>query len=145
MAEYKLSLAQVLNLSLELEGHKDPKSGEFLVKGILNQELNLLAKYWLTKLAKTVADEKSKIEAIRNDLVKKYGEDDGNGNIQIKIHADAMGTQFNHKYLEFTNEFATLLAEKTTIQYEPIKLSLISKIDTTENYVILYDLVDATA
>lgn len=145
MAEYKLTLAQVLNLSIELEGHKDQQSGEVKVKGILNQELNLLAKYWLTKLAKTVSEEKAKIEALRNELVRKYGEVDDSGNIQIKIYTDETQTAVNPKYIEFNQEFSTLLAEKTTINYEPIKLSLISKIDTTENYVILFDLVDAAA
>lgn len=144
MAEYKLSLAQVLNLSLELEGHK-AQDGTVVLKGLLNQELNLVGKYWLTKLAKTVSEEKSKIETLRNDLVKQFGQDDGKGNIQIKIWADEENKVPNPDYVEFTNEFGKLLAETTTIQYEPIKLSLLSKIDTSENYVVFFDLVDANA
>lgn len=145
MAEYKISLNEVLNLAIELEGHKNPTTGEFTVKGILNQELSLLAKYWLTRLAKTIADEKAKVETLRNELVKKYGEEDGNGNVQIKIFSDEENKTVSPKYIEFSNEFSTLLAEQVTITAEPIKLSLLSKIDTTENYVVLYTFVDAEA
>jgi hypothetical protein len=145
MAEYKIKLGEILNLAIELEGYKNPETGETIVKGIINRELNLVGKYWLTKLAKTVADEKAKVEALRTELIKQYGTTNEDGTVQIQMYTDETKTTFDPIYVEFMNELAKLLSEETTLTYEPIKLSLLNKIDTDENYAILYNFIDPTA
>ena len=145
MAEYKIKLGEILNLAIELEGYKNPETGETIVKGIINQELNLVGKYWLTKLAKTVADEKAKVETLRTELIKQYGTTNEDGSVHIQMYADENKTTFAPIYVEFMNELAKLLKEETSLTYESIKLSLLNKIDTNENYAILYNFIDPTA
>lgn len=142
MKEYSLTLAEVLALDIELNGQIDQTTGVQRFKGLLNQSLPLVAKYWLTKLSKTVADEKAKVEAIRQDLVKKYGETDEQGNVSLKIYLDEEQTQVNPIFVEYSKEYGTLLNESVTIQYSPIKLSSISNIETTETYGVFYNFVD---
>lgn len=142
MKEYSLTLAEVLNLEIEINGHFDQASQTQKIKGILNQPLNLVAKYWITKLAKTVTDEKTKIDEIRNDLIKKYGVADESGQVTIKVFTDDAQTEINPAYQDFTKELGTLLAEKVTISYVPIKLSQLVSIETNETYATFYNFVD---
>ena len=143
MKEFALSLQEVLNLSVELEGFVSPETRKVVVKGLINQELSLVGKYWVSKLLNTIKDEKSKIETLRTELVKKYGTE-VDGNITIKVWTDDTQTATTPEYQEFSAELAKLLNEKVTIQFTPIKLSLLEKIDTTETYVTFFNFVDDT-
>lgn len=145
MKEYTLSLAEVLALDIELNGQYNQETNTQVVVGLLHQSLSLVAKYWITKLAKTVADEKAKVENFKNDLIKKYGTEDEKGAMNIPVYMDESRTAINPAFIEFNNEFNTLLREQVTLQYTPIKLSWLEAIQTNETYGVLYGFVDDAA
>ena len=88
MEKIKLSLAELLTLEAELNGYVNPQSGEQILSGFLKEKLNLATKYWLTKLSDKLTSKKKTIEVLRDELIKKFGEEkDGNIGIEIGVMA----------------------------------------------------------
>ena len=141
MAHIKLTLQEIYKLDSELNGFMNPSTGETLSLGLLNEKLNLVTKYWLTDLSKHVNIEKIVIEDLKAELVKKYGNKDENGNFEIPIWIDDNKSKFNPLYIQFQEEFNTLLQEEKEIEYHEFKLDDFKNIETSNNYVIFYKLI----
>ena len=154
MKTQSFKLFELLQLEAELSGVLNQKTGERVLEGLLSQKLSLTTKYWLNGLVTTLLDEKKQIESLRDELIKKHGEADADGNIGISMYVetgekDADGnalTQVNPKYLEFNAEYNALLNESKDIKIPSIKFSELEKIETEENYnLVLKYLVEAPA
>lgn len=143
MAHIKLTLQEIYKLDSELNGFINPSTGETLSLGLLNEKLNLVTKYWLTDLSKHVNVEKIVIEDLKTELVKKYGDKDENGNFEIPIWIDDNKSKFNPSYIQFQEEFNTLLQEEKEIEYHEFKLDDFKNIETSNNYTIFYKLIQA--
>lgn len=141
MAHIKLTLQEIYKLDSELNGFVNPSTGETLSFGLLNEKLNLPTKYWLTDLAKKTLSEKSSIDQLKEDLIVKYGSKDENGNFEIPIWIDDNKSKFNPLYIQFQEEFNTLLQEEKEIEYHEFKLDDFKNIETSNNYVIFYKLI----
>ena len=141
MAHIKLTLQEIYKLDSELNGFINPSTGETLSLGLLNEKLNLVTKYWLTDLSKHVNVEKIVIEDLKAELVKKYGNKDENGNFEIPIWIDDNKSKFNPSYIQFQEEFNTLLQEEKEIEYHEFKLDDFKNIETSNNYIIFYKLI----
>ena len=128
MKKKKLALGEILTLESEIIGIVNQQTEEVRLKGLLSENINLVIKYRLTKLSELLSADKKTVDNMRNDLIKKYGEDDGNGNIYVKTHLDTDKTQVNPKYVEFANEYNTLLAEIKEIEFPTITLEDIKDI-----------------
>jgi hypothetical protein len=122
MNKKKLSLGEIINLEAEINGLTNQQTGEVILKGLLAENINLVIKYRLTKLAESLASDKKTLDGMRGELVKKYGESDGKGNISIEPHLDKAKTQINPKFEEFAKEYNTLLAEQKEIDFPTITL-----------------------
>ena len=144
MEKIKLKLLDFYNLDIELNGVQvqgAPTSG-----GLLREKLPLVTKYWLTDLAKRVAAEKAAVEELKVDLIKKYGEADKDGNVNIPVYLPSEDPEskkrvVNPQYTAFDKEFGELLDTEKELEYKPIKLSDLEKLETTENYATLFTLV----
>lgn len=141
MAHIKLTLQEIYKLDSELNGFINPSTGETLSLGLLNEKLNLVTKYWLTDLSKHVNVEKIIIEDLKAELIKKYGDKDENGNFEIPIWIDDNKSKFNPSYIQFQEEFNTLLQEEKEIEYHEFKLDDFKNIETSNNYTIFYKLI----
>ena len=135
-----MPLADLTVLEAELNGFSHPETGEVLVKGFINEKINLGVKYRLSDLSDFLLNEKKKLEGIRNDLIKKYGEEK-NGNIGIETFLDEAKTQVNPKFIEFQNEYNELLSLDKEVSYFPIPVSELDKIDSEANYKLIFKLV----
>ena len=152
MKTQSFKLFELLQLEAELSGVLNQKTGERVLEGLLSQKLSLTTKYWLNGLVSTLLDEKKQIESLRDELIKKHGTADADGNIGISMYVetgekDADGnalTQVNPKYLEFNAEYNALLNESKDIKIPSIKFAELEKIETEENYnLVLKYLVEA--
>ena len=76
MSNIKLKLHEYYSLDSEINGLKNPQTGEVITEGLLAEKLGLVTKYWLTDLSKKVAEEKTSIETMKTDLIKKHGTED---------------------------------------------------------------------
>jgi len=140
MEKIKLSLADLLTLEAELNGYVNPQSGEQILSGFLKEKLNLATKYWLTRLSDKLASEKKTIEGLRDELIKKFGVEK-DGNVGIETFLDEERTKVNPKFVEFQDEWTKLLSEEKEIDYNPLSISDLEKVESSENYSIVFKLV----
>lgn len=143
MEQIKLKLAEFFSIKAELSGWNDGTKDH---KGILQLNIQLILKYWVTQLQTTIDAEVALIEKEREELIKKYGtETDGNYGIQTTItEKDEEGndiTKPNSAIEDFYKEFQKLLEEEKEISYHPIKLALFEGITSEENYVSVFKFV----
>jgi len=161
MEKITLKLFEFYNLDAELNGLVNQATGETIAAGLLREKLPLVTKYWLTELGKKVATEKTAIEELKNDLIKKYGREDDKGKIFIPMLIDDLNAdgnpikdtdaeenevvrkKLNPDYQQFEKEFNELLQTEKELEYKPILLSDLEKVETEENYVTLFKLVKA--
>jgi hypothetical protein len=149
MEKITLKLGEVLQLESEINGFVDPQTGNQLFEGFTKQNLSIILKYELTELSETLKAERTKVEALRDELIKKHGEDDGKGGIMVKMYneikdedGNVISSPFNPKYLEFDQEYGTLLNQDKEIEYPEItKDDLKDAGKSKDQYNILFKLV----
>jgi hypothetical protein len=149
MDKITLKLGDVLQLESEINGYVDPQSGEQIYEGFSKQNLSIILKYELSDFSATLKSERSKVEALRDELIKKYGEEDGNGGIMVKMRnevkdeeGNVTGSVINQNYLEFDKEYGTLLNQEIEIEYPEItKEDLKDAGKTKDKYQVLFKLI----
>lgn len=141
MSKKKLSLGEIINLEAEINGLSNQQTGEVLLKGLLAENINLVIKYRLTKLAESLASDKKTLDSMRGELVQKYGESDGKGNILVEPHLDKAKTQLNPKFEEFAKEYNALLAEEKEIDFPSITLEDIKDVKGEGFYGVFLKLI----
>jgi hypothetical protein len=145
MEKITLKLLEYYSLDLELNGAPGADTNE--PNGLLKEKLSIVTKYWLTDLAKKVATEKEAIENIKNDLIKKYGDTDKEGNIAIPMIVEEKNDsgetekKVNPNYQAFEKEFFELLQTEKDLEYKPLKLSDFENLETSNNYTTLFKLI----
>jgi hypothetical protein len=141
MEKKTLKLVQFFNLEAELNGVTNPQTGEKLTKGILSEKLQLKTKYWLSDLSKKVKEQTDACQGLRDELIKKYGEET-DGGISISQVVEEDGKQVvNPKFISFQNEFNALLNEEREIEYKEISINELGEVETTEVYDTLFGLL----
>jgi hypothetical protein len=149
MEKITLKLVDVLQLESEINGYIDPQSGEQIYEGFSKQNLSIILKYELSDFSATLKSERSKVDALRDDLIKKYGEEDANGGILVKMYnevkdgeGNVTGKVINPQYLEFDKEYGTLLNQEIEIEYPEItKEDLKDAGKTKDKYIVLFKLI----
>lgn len=150
MKKTTLKLYEFYQLSTDLEGSINPADGSVLAKGLLSEKIKLSIKYWLTDLAKKVAAEKEAIEKLKEDLIKKHGEAGEDGSIGISMYTnivkndegEVISREVNPTFVEFQNEFNSLLQEEREVEHKDFKLADFDNIETEQAYVTFFKLVD---
>jgi len=151
MEKISLKLFEFYNLESELNGVTNQQTGEKISTGLLAEKLKLTTKYWLTELAKKVAAEKTTVETLKEELIKKHGEADETGNISIPMYIDIVKDEDdkiidgknNPKFIEFQTEFNALLQEEKELEYKPVNLNELENIESDGNYPTFFKLVVA--
>jgi hypothetical protein len=149
MDKITLKLGDVLQLESEINGYTEPQSGEQIYEGFSKQNLSIILKYELSDFSATLKSERSKVEVLRDDLIKKYGEDDGKGGILVKMYnelkdeeGNVTGKVINPQYIEFDNEYGTLLNQEIKLEYPEItKEDLKDAGKTKDKYQVLFKLI----
>jgi hypothetical protein len=160
MEKITLKLYEFYNLEAELNGLTNQQTGEKMASGLLQEKLPLVTKYWLTDLAKKVTAEKTAVEELKNDLIKKYGKEDDKGGISIPMVIDEVDAEGNVVYAEpdaegktgpkktlnpdfqqFEKEFNELLQTDKELEYSTIKLADFANVETSENYGTFFKLI----
>ena len=159
MTTTKLKLADVLNLEAEINGFTNPQTNEKIINGLLNEKLSLVAKYWLNDLSKKANEIKVDVDKLRDELIKKYGEDDGTGNVGIVYSVDAFNedgtpmTQLNEagesvqlkrvnpKFIEFQSEYEILLQEEREVEHYEFTLAQFESVETADNIKVFFTLI----
>ena len=150
MEKVTLKLHEFYALEAELNGVTNRQTGEILAKGLLNEKIKLTTKYWLHDLTKKVAAEKESVEKLKEELIKKYGTTDTEGNVSIPMYInevideetkEIVSRDINPDFVKFQNDFNGLLEEDREIEYKGFKLEEFDSVETDGNYNILFKLI----
>lgn len=149
MEKVKLSLKDALQLESELNGLVNQQTGEIIYEGFLKQNLSIIKKYELKETVDFLQNERKKVNELKDELIKKHGEDDGKGGLMVKTFDEVLddkgnviGRKYNEKYLAFDKEYAELLKNEIEFEMSEVtKEDLIRAGETQDDYIILFKLV----
>ena len=149
MEKISLKLHEFLTLEAELFGVKNQQTGEVTSKGLLNEKLSLVAKFWLNELGKKVASEKESVEKLREELIKKLGTEE-EGQVFIKMYDEVKDEEGNtvsrsltSNFIEFNQEYEKLLSEEKELEYRAFDLSELANVETEGNLNVFFKLIKA--
>ncbi len=149
MEKSKFKLGDVLQLESEINGFVAPETGEKIYEGFLNQNLSIILKYELTELSEVLSKERKKVESLRDDLIKKHGEEDERGGIMVKMYLEQKDDEgnviskvINPKYVDFDKEYGELLNTEIDVEYPEItKEDLKEAGKSKDKYRVLFRLI----
>ena len=150
MEKVTLKLHEFYALEAELNGVSNRQTGEVLAKGLLNEKIKLTTKYWLHDLTKKVAAEKESVEKLKEELIKKYGTADEEGNVSIPMYInevideetkEIVSRDINPDFVKFQNDFNGLLEEGRELEYKGFKLEEFDNVETDGNYSTFFKLI----
>lgn len=149
MEKITLKLVDILQLESEINGFVNQETGDQIYKGFIKQNLSIILKYELTELSEMLTNEKKKVSGLRDELIKQFGEDDGNGGLIVKMfdeekdeEGNVINRKFNENYLKFDEEYAKLLNTEKEIEYPEItKDDLKEAGKSSDNYKVLFKLI----
>jgi hypothetical protein len=149
MEKINLKLGEWLQLEKEINGFINQETGEQIYEGFLKQNLDIILKYELTEISEELLSEKKKIDSLRDELIKKHGEEDGKGGIMVKMfnevkdeEGNVIGSTVNPKWIEFDDEYGKLLSQEKEIECPEItKEDLKSAGKSKDKYQVLFKLI----
>ena len=130
MEKTTLKLHEVYELNLELKGATNQQTGEVLKKGLLNEKLSIATKYWLDKLSEKLLKEIEPIEKLKEETIKKLGQEDENGGYFIPMRVNEkfdkdnklVSYDINPTFTEYQEEVAKLMNQEVEIEHNTINL-----------------------
>ena len=150
MEKISLKLHEFYQLEAELNGVTNTQTGEVLAKGLLSEKIKLTTKYWLSDLVKKVSAEKESVEKLKEELIKKYGTTDEDGNVSIPMYTnevvdedtkEVVSRDVNPDFVKFQNDFNSLLSEDRDLEYKGFKLEEFDNVETDGNYSAFFKLI----
>ena len=144
-----LQLGQILQLEAEVNGVQNQQTGEVLSKGLMKEVLKFKTKYWMMQLSNDLAEEKKKIESVRESLVKELGEEDQTGSVSLSVYTNEVvdeegkivSREINPKFLEFQDKFNELLIETKDVAHGKFLLEDFDLVESAEVYPIFSKLI----
>jgi hypothetical protein len=151
MQNTTLQLGQILQLETEVNGVVNTQTGEVVSKGLMKEVLKFKTKYWLMQLSDDLVEEKKKIEAVRDQLVKELGEEDETGAISLPVFINevqdedgkVVSREVNPKFLDFQEKFNELLAETKELIHGKFLLEDFELVESAEVYPVFFKLISA--
>lgn len=149
MKNLTVKLFEIYSLQSELSGLINQQNGEKIKNGILDEEIGLVAKYWINQLNDIVAAEVKTLDAQREELIKKYGTADEQGGVSLQMVIKEMDkdgkevSKINPNFAEFNKEFNELLGQEKELSYHPIKLEALKDVKSGNNYPTFFKFVEA--
>jgi len=149
MKNLTVKLFEIYSLQSELSGLINQQTGEKIKNGILDEEIGLVAKYWINQLNDIVTAEVKTLDAQREELIKKYGSEDEQGGVSLQMVIKEMDkdgkeiSKINPNFAEFNKEFNELLGQEKELSYHPIKLESLKDVKSNNNYPTFFKFVEA--
>ena len=151
MQNTTLQLGQILQLEAEVNGVVNSQTGEVVSKGLMKEVLKFKTKYWLMQLAEELAEEKKRIDTVRESLVKELGEEDETGSISLAVFTNevkdeegkVVSREVNPKFVEFQDKFNELLSETKEVAHGKFLLEDFEDVESAEVYPVFFKLISA--
>ncbi len=149
MKNLTVKLFEIYSLQSELNGLINQQNGEKVKTGILDEEISLVAKYWINQLNEMITAEVKTLDTQREELIKKYGTADEQGGVSLQMVIKEMDkdgkevSKMNPNFAEFNKEFNELLSQEKELTYHPIKLETLTSVTSGNNYPTFFKFVEA--
>lgn len=155
LVKTKLSLGEIYALEGELNGVRNPETGEVISKGLLGQKgLNMKIRYYLSELADVATADKKKIDGLKDELIIKLGKAEEGGRVTLPTlinQTDEEGNEvlnesgepvkvFNPAFVEFNEEMNKLVSEEKELSVYPFTIDDFN-VETDESYPVLFKLM----
>jgi hypothetical protein len=141
MEKIKLSITEIVGLEAELNGLVNQQNGEVISKGLFGEKLSLVVKYRLKKLSDALAAEKKVIDCLREELIKKYGEEHESGGYSVPMWEDEAQTIEHPNFSDFKKQYDALLLEEKEFEYNPLSVEDIKDIKSDQRYDLVFRLI----
>jgi hypothetical protein len=149
MKKIKLKIHEVYTLQSELLGNTNRQTGEVINKGLLNEKLKISIKYYLDKLSENLATEITRIEKLKEGLIKEKGQKDEQDGFFVPMRinetfneqGELVNFDVNPVYIEVQEEINKFMMSECEVEYTPFTLEDLS-IETEINPAILFKLVE---
>jgi hypothetical protein len=149
MNKTKLTLGEIKQLNDEINGHMNNETGKVIYEGFLNQKLSILLKYDLIELSEFLIKESTKVDKFKDELVLKFGTDNGKGGTFLSMwvedlddEGNVVSKKLNPKYIEFDEEMSKLMMVEKEFEYPDITKDDLKNIgETKDNYQVLFKLI----
>jgi len=113
---------------------------------LLAQKLAMTTKYYLNSMLNNVKTETTPCNDIKNELVKKYGEEkDGNISINVKIKNEQGEEIINPNMLKFQEEFLPVLNIEKELEHKEFKIEEFKDVSSEGFYPVFYKLLSIEA
>jgi len=141
MVKTTFKLGEILALSEEIHGLQDRQTGSKVQNGLLDEKISLVQKYWLNDLGKKTKELVDEVEPLRNELIKKHGDEGPDGSIGVSAFNDVkneegevVGKIPNPKWNEFQKEYDDLLSQEREVEHHEFLLGDFSEVKTESRY-----------
>jgi hypothetical protein len=149
MNKTNLTLGEIKQLNDEINGYINNETGKVIFEGFLNQKISILLKYDLTDLSEFLIKESNKVDKFKDELVLKFGKDNGKGGIFLSMweeelddEGNVISKKLNPNYIEFDEEMSKLMLVEKEIEHPDITKDDLKNIgDTKDNYQVLFKLI----
>ena len=146
MKKYSFKLFELLGLEAELSGVFNQETKEQLFSGLLQKNILITDKYWLNDLVNKLSKEKEAIELLRQEIIKKHGTEDANGNIGINTFSDEeeiledgkKGYKYSIPYIKYNQDYNDLLNQEKELKVFTFPLSNLDGIKADESYPLVF-------
>jgi hypothetical protein len=151
MQNTTLQLGQILQLEAEVNGAVNQQTGETLSKGLMKEVLKFKTKYWLMQLSEDLTEEKKKIDAVRESLIKELGDEDESGSISLAVFINevtdeegkVVSREVNPKFVDFQDKFNELLVETKELKHGKFLLEDFDSVESADVYPVFFKLISA--
>lgn len=148
MEKTKLKLIEISALSEEIHGLQDRQTGEKMQKGLLDEKLSLVQKYWLTSLGKKTKEVVEEVEPLRSEVISKYGETSSDGNVGISAiieqkdeEGKVISRMPNPNWDLFNKEYSDLMSQEKDLEHQEFLLNDFSEVKSENRYAIFQTLL----
>jgi len=116
-----------------------------------NNIYNYIKKYWLMQLSEDLVEEKKKLDAVRETLIKELGDEDETGSISLAVFINEVkneegkivSREINPKFVEFQDKFNELLSETKDVAHGKFLLEDFEDVESAEVYPVFFKLISA--
>lgn len=143
MKKVNLTNEEYLRLDVEINGLADTRTGEIAQKGLLQETIPVKVRFWASRVNSKIEGIKKAVESTREDLIKKYGEADKDGNTRIHPIIKEKGKDVPNPNIEqFMKEMGDVLKSEEEIEIPELSIEDLGDFSTDVNLTIIFKLID---
>lgn len=150
MTKTVIKLQELFQLDVEINGFVNQETNERVLTGLLDETISMSTRYWLLELNEKIAVKRGIVNKLREDLIRKHGTEDEQGNVVIPTYIneliddetkEVVSREINPSYTAFQNEFSELLNEDCELEHHSFQLDEFKNVTTQNRYIVIFKLI----